>query len=82
MTKNSKEKDIKKRERIQRHFWKEVGYVEHISLPKLENEIRKQFKHKDKRLIQAQIALMQTEARIRIESKVKVWIKKPQIYDT
>lgn len=82
MTKHSETEDIMKRERIQRQFWNEVGSVEHISLPKLENAIRKQFKHKDKRLIQAQIALMRTEARIKIKSKVKVWIKKPQINDT
>jgi len=30
MTKNTKE-DLKKREKIQEHFWNEIGAVEHIS---------------------------------------------------
>jgi hypothetical protein len=78
MTKPSEPEDLKKRERIQNHFWNEVGPIEHISLPKLKNAIKKEFKYKDGRSIQTQIELMQTEARIRIESKVKVWIKPPQ----
>lgn len=69
--------DLKKREKIQNHFWNEVGSIEHISRPKLKDAIRKEFRYKDDRSIQAQIELMQTEARIRIESKVKVWIKPP-----
>jgi hypothetical protein len=77
MTKHAKPEDLKKREKIQRHFWNEVGAVEHISLPKLKNALTKEFKCKDDRVIQAQIELMQTETRIRIESRVKVWIKKP-----
>lgn len=77
MTKGSKREDLKKREKIQKHFWNEVGSVEHISLPKLKNAVEKEFKCKDDRFIQSQIELMQTEARIRIESRVKVWIKKP-----
>ena len=76
MTKNSKE-DVKKRENIQEHFWNEVGSVEHTSLPKLKNAIEREFKRKDDRFVMAQINLMQTEGKIRIESKVKVWIKKP-----
>ena len=76
MTKRA-ESDQKKRSRIQRHFWNEVGSVEHISLPKLKNVMAKEFKCKDYRVIQAQIELMQTESRIKIESRVKVWIKKP-----
>jgi hypothetical protein len=68
---------LKKREKIQNHFWNQVGSVEHISLPKLEDAIRKEFDCKDDRSIQAQIKLMQTEARIRVESRVKVWIKQP-----
>ncbi|MCX6644735.1 MAG: hypothetical protein NT043_05980 [Candidatus Bathyarchaeota archaeon] len=68
---------LKKREKIQNHFWNQVGSVEHISLPKLEDAIRKEFDCKDDRFIQAQIRLMQTEARIRVESRVKVWIKQP-----
>lgn len=77
MTKHAVAEDQKKRESIQRHFWNEVGAVEHISLPKLKNALAKEFKCSDDRLIQAQIELMQTEARIKIESRVKVWIKKP-----
>ena len=79
MIKHSQLEDQKKRDMIQRHFWDEVGSVEHISLPELENAVKKVFKCKDDRRIQAQIGLMQTEQRIRIESKVKVWIKQPQI---
>jgi hypothetical protein len=78
MTKYSEQEDLKKRERIQRCFWNEVGAVEHISLPKLEDAVRKGFNCKDDRSVQAQIELMQTEQRIRIESRVKVWIKQPQ----
>ena len=76
MTKHAKPEDLKKREKIQKHFWNEVGAVEHISLPKLKNALEKEFKTEDDRVIQAQIELLQTEARIKIESKVKVWIKK------
>ena len=78
MTKPSELEDLKKREKIQNRFWNEVGSIEHISLPKLKNAVRKEFKDKDDRYIQAQIELMQTEARVRIESRVKVWIKPPQ----
>ena len=77
MTKHSELEDIKKREKIQNHFWNEVGDVEHISLPKLKNAVRKEFNYKDDRSVQAQIDLMQTEQRIRIESRIKVWIKQP-----
>jgi hypothetical protein len=79
LTKLSEPEDSKKREKIQNHFWNEVGCVEHISLPKLKDAVRKEFQYKDDRSIQAQIELMQIEARIRIESKVKVWIKPPHI---
>ncbi len=77
MTKPSETEDLKKRERIQNHFWNEVGSAEHISLPELKNAVRKEFKCRDDRSVQAQIELMQTEARIRIESKIKVWIRPP-----
>ena len=77
MTKHSEPEDLKKREKIQNFFWNEVGAVEHISLPKLKNAVKKEFSVTDDRLIQAQINLMQTEQRIRIESKVKVWIRQP-----
>jgi hypothetical protein len=77
MTKSSDSEDLKKRARIQKHFWNEVGSVEHISLPKLTNTVRKEFNYVEERLIRAQIELMQTEGRIKIESRVKVWIKPP-----
>jgi len=77
MTKRLEPEDRRKREKIQRHFWKEVGTAEHISLPELENAVKKEFSVTDGRLIQAQINLMQTEQRIRIESKAKVWIRQP-----
>ena len=77
MIEHSNLEDQKKRAKIQNHFWNEVGTVEHISLPKLKNALRKEFNYKDDRSIQSQINLMQTEARIRIESRVKVWIRKP-----
>ena len=80
MIKNAKE-DLKKREKIQGHFWNEVGSVEHISLPKLKNAIEREFKRNDDRFVIVQIKLMQTEGRIRIESKVKVWIKQPSSRD-
>jgi len=80
MTKHSELEDVRKREKIQNYFWNEVGSIEHISLPKLKNAVRREFKYKDDRSIQAQIELMQTEARIRIESRVKVWIRAPLAY--
>ncbi len=66
-----------KREKIQIQFWNQVGSVEHISLPKLEDAVRKEFNCTDDRFIQAQIRLMQTEIRIKVQSNVKVWIKQP-----
>ena len=77
MTKRSESEDRRKRERIQKRFWDEVGSAEHISIPELENAARNEFKPGDNRRIQAQINLMQTEQRIRIESKAKVWIRQP-----
>jgi hypothetical protein len=68
---------LKKRQNVQLHFWKIVGAVEHISLPKLEDALKKEFKIQDDRFIEAQIKLMQTEARIAVERKNKVWIKQP-----
>ncbi|MBK5133614.1 hypothetical protein JJE00_04200 [Candidatus Bathyarchaeota archaeon] len=70
---------LKKRERIQNYFWGIVGSDEHTSLPKLKNAIIREFRNDDDRFVQSQIKLMQTEARVRIESRVKVWIKKPSI---
>ena len=78
MTKDAKLEELKKREKIQNYFWNEVGSVEHTSLPKLKNIIEREFKRKDDRFVSGQIKLMQTEGRVRIESKVKVWIKKPE----
>ena len=78
MTKNSEAEDQKKREEIQNHFWNIVGADEHISLPKLKDVVKKEFKYEDDRSVQTQIKLMQTEAKIRVQSRVKVWIKKPQ----
>lgn len=77
MTKPLETESQKKRQKIQVYFWNIVGSVEHISLPKLEDAIRKEFKSKNKRLIQTQIKLMQTEGRIKLQSAVKVWIQQP-----
>jgi hypothetical protein len=63
-----------KRRNIQVHFWNIVGADEHISLPKLEDAVKKEFNCNDDRYVQAQIKLMQTESRIRVQSRVKVWI--------
>ena len=71
---------FRKREKVQRIFWDHVGAVEHINLLKLEDALRKEFNTKDDRLVQAQIKLMQTESRIRVQSKVKVWIKQPNSF--
>ncbi len=70
---------LKKRERTQIRFWNQVGAEEHISLPMLEDALKKEWKDKNDRFIQAQIRLMQTEGRINVESKVKVWIKPPSL---
>ncbi len=67
----------RKREKIQIQLWSQVGWKEHISLPKLEDAIKKEFKCTDNRFVQAQVRLMSTESRIRVQSKVKVWIKQP-----
>ncbi|MCW4004873.1 MAG: hypothetical protein NWE95_13285 [Candidatus Bathyarchaeota archaeon] len=77
MAKPSEREAQKKRENIQRYFWDIVGSVEHISLPKLEDAVRKEFNCQDDRFVQTQVNLMQTEARIRVQSNVKVWIKQP-----
>ena len=77
MPKYPEKEALKKREKVQNHFWNTVGSVEHVSLPKLEDAIKKEFNVDDDRFIQAQIKLMQTEGRIRVQSRVKVWIKKP-----
>jgi hypothetical protein len=71
----------KKRQNIQAYFWNIVGAVEHISLPKLEDAVKKEFNCSDDRFVQTQIRLMQTESRIRVQSNVKVWIKHPICID-
>ena len=70
MTKTSELEAQKKRQNIQMHYWNLVGAVEHINLPKLEDKVKKELKCSDDRFIQ-------TEARIRVQSKEKVWIKQP-----
>ena len=77
MSKTSDKEAQKKRQNIQVYFWNIVGSLEHISLPKLEDAVKKEFNCNDDRFIQAQIRLMQSEARIRVQSNVKVWIKQP-----
>ena len=77
MAKCSETEAQKKREKIQAHFWNIVNSAEHINIPKLEDAIKKEFNTDDDRFVQAQIRLMQTESRIRVQNKVKVWIKRP-----
>jgi hypothetical protein len=79
MTKSSDAKAQNKREKIQLKFWNIVGAAEHINLPKLEDAIKKEFSCTDDRFVKAQIELMQTESRIIVKSKVKVWIKQPSV---
>ena len=68
---------LRKREKIQEYFWNIVGSAEHINLPKLEDALKKEFKTSDDRIVQAQIRLMQTESRVKVQNNVKVWIKQP-----
>ncbi len=82
MNKDFEREAQKKRQKVQVYFWNIVGSVEHISLPKLEDAVRKEFNTRDDRVVQAQINLMQSEVRISIESNVKVWIKQPESKDT
>lgn len=79
ITKHSEREIQKKREKMQRRFWNEVNAAEPISIPELENAVEKEFRFKDDKCIQVQIALLQTEARIRTESKAEVWIGSPNI---
>jgi hypothetical protein len=79
MTKCSDTKAQKKREKIQVNLWNIVGAVEHINLPKLEDAVKKEFNCTDDRFVKAQIELMQTESRIIVQNKVKVWIKQPSV---
>ena len=79
MTKHSTVEAQKKRKKIQTHLWNIVGAVEHINLPKLEDAVKKEFNCTEDRFVKAQIELMQTESRINVQSKVKVWIKQPSV---
>jgi hypothetical protein len=79
MAKASDKDAQQKRRNVQVHFWKIVGVVEHISLPKLEDAVKKEFNCNDHRFVQAQIKLMQTESKIRVQSRVKVWINQPSL---
>ena len=79
MVKDAELDFLKKREKIQNYFWNIVGAEEHTSLPKLKHAIIKEFKNDGDRFVQLQIKLMQTEGSVKIESRVKVWIKKPSI---
>ena len=74
MAKASDKDAQQKRRNVQVHFWNIVGADEHISLPKLEDAIQKEFNCNHDRFVQVQIKLMQTESRIRVQSRVKVWI--------
>jgi hypothetical protein len=77
MGKNFGLKAQKGRERIQAYFWSITGAAEHINIPKLKYAIKKEFHTIDERFVEAQIRLMQTEKRIKVQNKVKVWIKQP-----
>ncbi len=77
MSKSADDQAQKKRLKVQAHFWTIVGSVEHINIPKLEDALQKEFACYGDRFIEAQIKLMQTEGRIRIQNNGKVWIKQP-----
>ncbi len=77
MTKKSGSEAQEKRDNIQRHFWGIVGSLEHINIPKLEDAICREFHKSDDRFVEEQVKLMQTEGRIKVQDKVKVWIKQP-----
>jgi len=77
MAKKSDGEAQRKRQKIQMSFWRVVGDVEHINIPKLEDAIKKEFDTADDRVVQAQIRLMQTESRIRVQGIEKVWVKQP-----
>jgi hypothetical protein len=79
MTKESYDQARSKRVKIQARFWSQVGTAEHINIPKLEDAVRREFCTADDRLVRAQVRLMQTEGRVRVEDKVKVWINQPEV---
>jgi hypothetical protein len=78
MTKESDLEARNKRIKIQAKFWNQVGFAEHINVPKLEDALRKEFCTADDRIVRAQVRLMQTEGRVRVQDKVKVWINQPE----
>jgi hypothetical protein len=78
MTKESDSKTRNKRMKIQMRFWSQVGSAEHINIPKLEDAVRKEFCTASDRIVRAQVKLMQTEGRVRVQDKVKVWINQPE----
>ncbi|MGA2523520.1 MAG: hypothetical protein ABSF65_05120 [Candidatus Bathyarchaeia archaeon] len=77
MTKKSDMDARRKRIKIQAKFWNQVGASEHVNLPKLEDAIRKEFASADDRFVEAQVRLMQSEGRVSVQEKAKVWIKQP-----
>lgn len=77
MPKTSEKDAEQKRLKVQGYFYNIVGSIEHINIPKLEDALRKEFQTNNTRFIEKQIAVMQTEGRIRVQEKAKVWIKKP-----
>jgi hypothetical protein len=79
MTKPSDSEAQRKRQKIQIHFWGIVGSDEHINIPKLEDAIHREFHTTDDRYIDAQVRLMQTEGRVKVQDTVKVWIKQPAL---
>jgi hypothetical protein len=67
----------RRRRNVQDYFWCIVGSAEHINIPKLKDALKKEFQTADSRFIEAQIRLMQTEGRIKVQNNVKVWIRQP-----
>ena len=67
----------RRRENVQNYFWGIVGSAEHINIPKLKDVLKKEFPTADSRFIEAQIRIMQSEGRIKIQNNVKVWIRQP-----
>ena len=78
MGKGQGEEAKRKRLKIQAMFWNQVGLAEHINLPKLEDAVRKEFRGADDRLVEAQVRLMQSEGRVRVQDRVKVWVNRPE----
>ena len=77
MTNESDIDSRRKRLKIQAKFWNQVGASEHVNLPKLKDAIKKEFDSADYRFVEAQVRLMQSEGRVRVQEKAKVWIKQP-----